>query len=588
MNVMPQDKPKPAQQVHQVQQAQTLAQRLDAFGASSKDGLSVSVHQKESSFGSFARRATLTAGLILGVMHLAPQSAPVAANKAPALASAASSEKASESSYRMDLDRIKNSLLHRNVQSDTALSSAPKKPEMEPKDGAQQAGKPDPWMTPALEAAVRDAKFIDVKFEGQTYSVLSPVSRIALTKAVAEEVGLKKVGLNATDLYGAIYAESGWIPRNGMGANGVTSKGLAQFEPNTATSLGLKNVEDPLQAIYGAAVLLKEGAQWSAYKLREAGIGPKNRTDHPAFREGVSIHYNTSTALRKTWNVDNTDEFPQATQHHIKNSAAGRYEAKSISKKANFVGYIGGMYEQVGNGNINKELDSFKSDAKKLSAFVNPCKLEFNAETPDAIVSSCKDRDLVIDGMEGKYLQVGDINGKSVWLAELTNYKAGAAVARTVNADGSHKLDIIVERGLMQALNRNMPAGVRDVALDFVIHHELGHVDQHESKAKLIGQMSGSSVLDSQDPNKIEVDADRQSIRMLLEKGHSIEDIREGAIATLNTVFEYVTTEKTPPLIKQAMRVKLDERIQNVGVMLDDAEKELSESRPRERAYAMH
>src|SRR5215218_9502388 len=63
---------------------------------------------------------------------------------------------------------------------------------------------------------------------------LEPAARLKLSRAAAEKAALHEVGLDFRDVYGVISAETSWVPRAGMGRNGVVSEGLGQFEPATA------------------------------------------------------------------------------------------------------------------------------------------------------------------------------------------------------------------------------------------------------------------------------------------------------------------------------------------------------------------
>lgn len=192
---------------------------------------------------------------------------------------------------------------------------------------------------PAAKAAVRFAseeslraqlKFDTVRYAGKRIKTVDEESRILLVQAAAERAGLHKVGLSFEDVYGVIEAETSWIPRTGMGKNGVTSYGLAQFEPRTAKGLGLKDPNDPVQAVYFAAINMKHGAEWAADKIDHLALTPEQRAQK--IREGVSIYYNLSVRGRNKWDGLNTAKLPVETQRHIRNVRAGAQEAAALAE----------------------------------------------------------------------------------------------------------------------------------------------------------------------------------------------------------------------------------------------------------------
>jgi hypothetical protein len=145
--------------------------------------------------------------------------------------------------------------------------------------------------------------------------------RLQLVKSAARKAGLHEVGLDHRDLYGVIHAESAWVPRDGMGKNGVVSVGIAQFEPATARAVGLRDPNDPVKSVEAAAVLLREAAQWSARKLE--GLQLPSTEWAARLREGVSIYYNLSSRARSAWDGRNSHRMPIETQHHIRNARHG-------------------------------------------------------------------------------------------------------------------------------------------------------------------------------------------------------------------------------------------------------------------------
>lgn len=150
-------------------------------------------------------------------------------------------------------------------------------------------------------------------------------SRVLLAKSAAERAGLDDVGLSFMDVYGIISAETSWVPRTGSSKDGTPNLGIAQFEPATARLLGLRNPNDPVEAIHAAAVLMKHAAQWSADRVDGLKLGAGERA--AKLREGVSIYYNLSSKGRAKWNGQNTDKLPRETRLHILNARLGAEEA---------------------------------------------------------------------------------------------------------------------------------------------------------------------------------------------------------------------------------------------------------------------
>lgn len=180
------------------------------------------------------------------------------------------------------------------------------------------------------EAVRKLLKFETVRYGGKSIRTLDDASRLLVVRAAAQKAGLHQVGLSYRDVYGVIEAETSWIPRTGMGRNGVASMGLAQFEPRTARGLGLKDPHDPVQAVYFAAVNMKDGAEWAAKKIAHLDLTPEQYQQK--LREGVSIYYNLSVKGRNKWNGLNTAQLPVETQRHIRNVRAGAREAQQIAQ----------------------------------------------------------------------------------------------------------------------------------------------------------------------------------------------------------------------------------------------------------------
>jgi hypothetical protein len=197
-----------------------------------------------------------------------------------------------------------------------------------------------PAVPPAIRAATAFAsasdqelrqhiKWVPVRWDGEKTKTLDEASRLILAQAAAERANLDEVGLTYEDVYGVINAETSWVPRKGLGRNGVTSHGLAQFEPRTAKGLGLKDPNDPIQAVTAAAVNMKHGAEWAAEKIANLKLTPEQRAEK--IREGVSIYYNLSIRGRNKWDGLNTASLPVETQRHIRNVRAGAEKASDLA-----------------------------------------------------------------------------------------------------------------------------------------------------------------------------------------------------------------------------------------------------------------
>jgi hypothetical protein len=180
----------------------------------------------------------------------------------------------------------------------------------------------------ALRARIR---WIPTHWGQEKTVTLDAASRLLLAQAAAERAGLSKVGLSFQDVYGVVNAETSWIPRSGMGKNGTESHGLAQFEPRTAKGLGLKNPNDPVEAVYYAAVNMKHGAEWAASKIAHLNLSPVQYA--AKLREGVSIYYNLSIRGRNKWDGQNTAQLPVETQRHIRNVQWGAERATQLAEE---------------------------------------------------------------------------------------------------------------------------------------------------------------------------------------------------------------------------------------------------------------
>jgi hypothetical protein len=175
-----------------------------------------------------------------------------------------------------------------------------------------------------LRARVR---WMRVQVNGRAVLTPDPDSRLLLARSAAERAGLAEVGLDFRDVYGVITAETSWVPRTGMGRNGVASQGLAQFEPATARALGVRDANDPVEAVHGAALLLREAGAWSARRI--AGLRLTGADYAARLREGISVYYNLSSRARQRWDGA-THTLPLETRRHIVNVRAGIQQAEQL------------------------------------------------------------------------------------------------------------------------------------------------------------------------------------------------------------------------------------------------------------------
>lgn len=170
--------------------------------------------------------------------------------------------------------------------------------------------------------------WLPVRVGAHQLATLDVASRLALARAAAERAGLATVGLDFRDLYGVINAETSWLPRTGMGRNGVASHGLAQLEPATARALGVRNPDDAVEAVHAAATLLRQAAVWSARRIAGLQLDATERARR--LRAGVSVYYNLSTRARERWNGSDDSALPIETLRHIRNVRAGALEAEAL------------------------------------------------------------------------------------------------------------------------------------------------------------------------------------------------------------------------------------------------------------------
>jgi hypothetical protein len=179
------------------------------------------------------------------------------------------------------------------------------------------------------EEQVRDSlNYVSTVYQGKDKKTLDVPSRLLLTKWAADNAGLGDVGLSWKDVYGVIHAESSWVPRTGVGKNGVKSEGLGQFEGATAKGYGLKNTNDPLHSIAAAARLVKDGAVWTQKRIENLPMTAVKKA--MVLREGVSVYYNTGWTTRKKWEPESSQKLPVETRSHIRNVKAGGMIAETL------------------------------------------------------------------------------------------------------------------------------------------------------------------------------------------------------------------------------------------------------------------
>jgi hypothetical protein len=183
--------------------------------------------------------------------------------------------------------------------------------------------------TPSAAELRSQLRWVTLQVGPRQVSTLDASSRLLLARSAAQKAGLADVGLDYRDVYGVIHAESSWVPRPGLGKNGVVSQGLAQFEPATARALGLRNPGDPVEAVQAAALHLKEAAHWSARRLE--GVKLDAGQWAMKLREGISVYYNLSTRGRRSWDGLNSQQMPIETRLHIRNVMEGAQRAGQLS-----------------------------------------------------------------------------------------------------------------------------------------------------------------------------------------------------------------------------------------------------------------
>jgi hypothetical protein len=170
--------------------------------------------------------------------------------------------------------------------------------------------------------------WVPTRMGEETLSTPDAPSRMLLVKSAAQQAGLEDVGLGFKDVYGLISAETSWVPRTGASKDGTPNLGIAQFEPATARSLGMRNPDDPVESVHVAALHMREAALWSQERIAGLKLDAAERAER--LREGVSIYYNLSSRGRSAWNGSNTRKLPRETQLHIYNARLGAREADQL------------------------------------------------------------------------------------------------------------------------------------------------------------------------------------------------------------------------------------------------------------------
>jgi hypothetical protein len=206
-------------------------------------------------------------------------------------------------------------------ESVTAVAQRPAAPAPMPQQVPAAAAAPDR----AYDQLRSRLRWVQTRIGNATLLTLDLRSRMLLAKSAAKRAQLQEVGLSFMDVYGLINAETSWVPRAGASKDGTPNLGIAQFEPATARALGVRDPNDPVEAVHAAALHMKQAALWSAERLQGLRLAAPERAEK--LREGVSIYYNLSTRGRAAWNGRNTRQLPVETQRHIANARLGAQEA---------------------------------------------------------------------------------------------------------------------------------------------------------------------------------------------------------------------------------------------------------------------
>lgn len=226
---------------------------------------------------------------------------------------------------------------------------------------AQVIAVPTPEPKPSARAVDRyydelrgKVRWVPTRIGGDKLPTPDLQSRMLLVKSAAQRAGLHEVGLGFKDVYGIINAETSWVPRRGASKDGTPNLGIAQFEPATARLLGLRNPEDPVEAVHVAALHMKEAALWSRDRIAGLKLGERERAEK--LREGVSIYYNLSSRGRATWNGKNTNKLPRETQLHIHNARIGAQQADLLEAQLRAADYGRGRDSAVFTAGVSQKI----------------------------------------------------------------------------------------------------------------------------------------------------------------------------------------------------------------------------------------
>jgi hypothetical protein len=193
------------------------------------------------------------------------------------------------------------------------------------------AGRMEPRPDREFERLRAQMRWVPTKIGREIMPALDFESRMLLAKAAARRVGLAEVGLSYKDVYAIINAETSWAPRRGESRDGTPNLGIAQFEPATARALGLRNPDDPVEAVHAAALHIKEAALWSRERVRRLRVGKDERAEK--LREGISVYYNLSTRGRNQWNGMNTATLPTAAHRQCARRCPGGGNARRATAR---------------------------------------------------------------------------------------------------------------------------------------------------------------------------------------------------------------------------------------------------------------
>jgi len=389
------------------------------------------------------------------------------------------------------------------------------------------------------EKAAPRLKYVQVRYGGREIVTLDEASRITLAKQAADSKRLRDLGLSWKDLYGVIHAETAWVPRDGMGKNGVVSSGLAQLEPNTAEGLIVTDPNDPVQAVHASAALMRDAAVWAKGRLRGMDLSAKDRA--VKVREGVSIYYNLSTKGRSAGDGTNASAMPIETQHHIRNTRDGAILAASLEKrlvrqglltehqahgsytKASFGGKLEGGTGSVA-GHLQSMLSSqtaFLSMARLLQEQLDrKCNLLAPGSAIEMTHACIATNPLVsrsatapeLHAIFPKMTLAGEVSGMPVFIAR-SDAKDAAALGEI--KDGNRLVGGIV---LTEGLVRAAQGPELSARLAFVIGHEIAHLDHRHVRTDSATEVA-----------RHENEADAGAIEFMKKRGFADSEILSSA-----------------------------------------------------------